>query len=95
MITPQDVAKAEDTLTKLVDIFRAVSTLQDSISTIKYAVGEAANIAAERDKAAAKLEDLKAAIADATRGLEAARAEKANVEAAVVAIKGQLKGVRL
>lgn len=95
MVTPQEVQKAEETLTKFLAVFRAAGVMQESIETIKAAVNGYAAIQAETRKAEENLAAMNAALATARHELAEARIEKERLDQAVGAIKLQLKGMKL
>lgn len=91
----KDIEQAEKVLTKLTDTFRAVQYLNDVLATLKPVIGGIAQYEAQLASKAAELAVLKGAVDKARQDLAEARIEKEKVEAAVAAVKAQLRDLKL
>ena len=95
MITPKEVAQAEETLTKFLSVFRAAGTLQESIDTIKKAVFGYAEIEAQHAAANANLVAAKEALVRVREELSTAQTELESVQAAAGRVKAELRKLGL
>lgn len=90
MVTPEEVYKAEETLTKFLAVFRAAGTMLESIEVIKVAVLGLAAIQKDTAAAQSNLDAVNGALGKARVELAAANAESEKINKASAAVKAEL-----